>query len=100
MGSIYRSKVLEVKAFGVMIELFPGGPTAMVHLSQLDHKRVDHPSQLGIEIGQSLNVKYLGKDPLTNRHFVSRKSLFAPTSLQPQGQAIVKKLKESSDEIS
>ena len=39
--------------------------------------QVAHPSQLGLEVGDTVNVKYLGRDFL-GRHQISRKELFEP----------------------
>ena len=48
---------------GVMLELLPGLEPMMCHTSQLSARKVQHPSALGLEVGQSLQVKCYGRDP-------------------------------------
>lgn len=52
----------------------PGRQRALLHLSQMDHRRISHPRDLNFQIGQELSVKYFGKDP-TGRIRISRKAL-------------------------
>lgn len=39
--------------------------------------QIAHPSQIGVAVGDTVNVKYLGKDFL-GKHLVSRKALIDP----------------------
>ena len=39
-GAIYQSTIVELKDFGVLVQLFPGMPPALVHLTQLDSRKV------------------------------------------------------------
>ena len=52
----------------------PGRQRALLHLSQMDHRRISHPRELNFQIGQELSVKYFGKDPM-GRIRISRKAL-------------------------
>ena len=52
----------------------PGRQRALLHLSQMDHRRISHPRDLNFQIGQELSVKYFGKDPM-GRIRISRKAL-------------------------
>lgn len=57
---IYTGKVVKVEEFGAFVELWPGCE-GLVHVSQLDHKRVDKPSDV-VAVGDEIMVKSLGYD--------------------------------------
>lgn len=74
-GGIYTAKVVEVLDIGVMVSLYPSMPPTLLHNSQLDQRSVSHPSALGLEVGQELQVKYFGRDPVNGKMRLSRKIL-------------------------
>lgn len=37
--------------------------------------QVSHPSDLGLEVGHKICVKYFGRDPVNGKHRISRKAL-------------------------
>lgn len=57
---IYTGKVVKVEDFGCFVELWPGCE-GLVHVSQLDEKRVEKPSDL-VKVGDEILVKSLGYD--------------------------------------
>ena len=57
---IYTAKVIKVEDFGCFVELWPGCE-GLVHVSQLDVKRVDKPSDM-VKVGDEILVKSLGYD--------------------------------------
>ena len=59
-GKIYTGKVIKVEDFGCFVELWPGCE-GLVHVSQLDNKRVDKPSDI-VSVGDEIMVKSLGYD--------------------------------------
>ena len=59
-GKVYQGKVVKVEDFGCFVELWPGCE-GLVHVSQLDHKRVDKPSDI-VKVGDEIIVKSLGFD--------------------------------------
>jgi len=59
-GKVYTGKVVKVEDFGCFVELWPGCE-GMVHVSQLDHKRVEKPSDV-VSVGDEIIVKSLGFD--------------------------------------
>ena len=59
-GKIYTGKVIKVEDFGCFVELWPGCE-GMVHVSQLDDKRVNKPSDI-VKVGDEIIVKSLGYD--------------------------------------
>ncbi|CAH1162707.1 unnamed protein product [Phaedon cochleariae] len=76
-GGIYKATIVELRDIGVMVTLYAGMPPALLHNSQLDQRKVAHPSALGLEIGQELQVKYFGRDPVSGLMRLSRKVLQA-----------------------
>ena len=59
-GAIYTGKVVKVEDFGCFVELWPGCE-GLVHVSQLDNKRVEHPKDI-VAVGDEIRVKALGYD--------------------------------------
>jgi small subunit ribosomal protein S1 len=58
-GQVVEGTVQRIADFGVFINL--GGIDGLVHISQLSHERVDHPSKVVSE-GEKVKVKVLGVD--------------------------------------
>ena len=59
-GKIYTGKVTKVEDFGCFVELWPGCE-GLVHVSQLDYKRVEKPSDM-FSVGDEILVKSQGYD--------------------------------------
>lgn len=91
-GGIYTAKIVELRDIGVMVTLYPSMPPALLHNSQLDQRKVAHPSALGLAVGQEIPVKYFGRDPVSGLMRLSRKVLQSPAS------AIVRNLDRSAKE--
>ena len=72
---IYTGKVVKVEDFGCFVELWPGCE-GLVHVSQLDTKRVEKPSDM-VKVGDEIIVKSLGYDK-KGRLNLSRKEAIAP----------------------
>lgn len=79
-GGIYTATIIEIRDIGVMVKLYPNMSAVLLHNSQLDHKRIKHPSALGLEVGQQIQVKYFGRDPTDGRMRLSRKVLQSPAA--------------------
>ena len=59
-GKVYTGKVTKVEDFGCFVELWPGCE-GLVHVSQLDYKRVEKPSDM-FRVGDEILVKSQGYD--------------------------------------
>uniref|UniRef100_A0A8P4FZA2 polyribonucleotide nucleotidyltransferase n=1 Tax=Dicentrarchus labrax TaxID=13489 RepID=A0A8P4FZA2_DICLA len=79
-GAIYTATITDIRDIGVMVKLYPNMSAVLLHNSQLDHKRIKHPSALGLEVGQQIQVKYFGRDPTDGRMRLSRKVLQTPVA--------------------
>uniref|UniRef100_H3CPT5 Polyribonucleotide nucleotidyltransferase 1, mitochondrial n=2 Tax=Tetraodon nigroviridis TaxID=99883 RepID=H3CPT5_TETNG len=79
-GAVYTATITEIRDIGVMVKLYPNMSPVLLHNSQLDHKRIKHPSALGLEVGQQIQVKYFGRDPTDGRMRLSRKVLQSPVA--------------------
>uniref|UniRef100_A0A3B5B9M7 polyribonucleotide nucleotidyltransferase n=1 Tax=Stegastes partitus TaxID=144197 RepID=A0A3B5B9M7_9TELE len=80
-GAVYTATITEIRDIGVMVKLYPNMSAVLLHNSQLDHKRIKHPSALGLEVGQEIQVKYFGRDPTDGRMRLSRKVLQSPAAI-------------------
>ncbi len=60
IGAVYTVKIINIEDFGVFVELWPGCE-GLVHVSQLDNKRVEHPSDI-LKVGDEIVVKAIGYD--------------------------------------
>jgi len=71
-GNIITGRVVNIVDFGLFVDL--DGIDGLVHLSELDWKRVKHPSEL-YQVGEEINVKVLEVDTERQRVSLSRKAL-------------------------
>ncbi|XP_022255812.1 polyribonucleotide nucleotidyltransferase 1, mitochondrial-like [Limulus polyphemus] len=87
-GAIYTATIVELRETGVMVTLYPAMTPALLHNSQLDQRKISHPTALGLEVGQEIQVKYFGRDPVSGRMRLSRKVL------QPTATTVLRNLGE------
>ncbi|XP_012150090.1 polyribonucleotide nucleotidyltransferase 1 isoform X2 [Megachile rotundata] len=79
-GDIYKAKITEIRETGVMVTLYPTMVPTMLPNSQLDQRKIHHPSVLGLNVGDEIQVKYFGRDPVSGHVRLSRKVLQDPVS--------------------
>ncbi|XP_022708617.1 polyribonucleotide nucleotidyltransferase 1, mitochondrial-like isoform X1 [Varroa jacobsoni] len=79
-GGVYSARIVEIRESGVMVQLYPSMHPTLLPNSQLDQRKVSHPSVLGFEEGQEIQVKYYGRDPVSGAMRLSRKVLQVPPS--------------------
>lgn len=72
-GETYTVKVVKILDFGAVVEFVPGKET-LLHVSELDWRRVENVTEV-VNLGDIIEVKYLGIDPKTKKPKVSRKAL-------------------------
>ena len=72
-GETYVVRVVKMLDFGAVVEFVPGKET-LLHVSELDWKRVENVTDV-VNLGDALEVKYLGIGPKTKKPKVSRKAL-------------------------
>lgn len=71
LGEVYLSKVISMKDFGVIVELFPGNEM-LLHISEWDNKRTEDLKGL-VDVGDEVLIKVIdGRKGLT----ASRKAAF------------------------
>ncbi len=75
VGKVYPATVKKVTDFGAFVEFLPG-KEGLVHVSQLDVKRVNKPSDV-VKVGDQFDVKITEKDE-QGRFKLSRKALMKP----------------------
>lgn len=74
VGEVYDGKVKTIVAFGAFIEILPG-KDALLHISEIDHKRFETMDQTGLKEGDKIQVKLIGIDPKSGKLKLSRKAL-------------------------
>ena len=83
IGKVYSSTVKKVMEFGAFVEFLPG-KEGLVHVSQLDTKRVEKPSDV-VKVGDVFDVKIIDKDD-QGRWKLSRKVLMQPAGPPKEGE--------------
>ncbi|MCD8072001.1 MAG: polyribonucleotide nucleotidyltransferase [Alistipes sp.] len=74
VGEVYQGKVKTIVTFGAFVEILPG-KDALLHISEIDHKRFETMEQTGLKEGDSIEVKLIGIDPKSGKLKLSRKAL-------------------------
>ncbi|ADQ79804.1 polyribonucleotide nucleotidyltransferase [Paludibacter propionicigenes WB4] len=74
IGETYPSKVKSVMPYGAFVEFMPG-KEGLLHISEIDWKRIETMDQAGIKEGDMIDVKLLEIDQKTGKFKLSRKAL-------------------------
>jgi polyribonucleotide nucleotidyltransferase len=82
VGKIYKGKVMRIKDFGAFVEVLPG-KEGLVHISQLDDRRVNKVSDV-VKEGQEILVKCIEIDQ-EGRVNLSRKAVLKEKEF-PEGK--------------
>jgi len=75
-GATYKGRVTKIADFGAFVQLMPG-TEGLLHISEMDWKRVEHASDICSE-GDEIEVKVLAIDKASNRIRLSRRALLKP----------------------
>ena len=75
IGNTYQVKVIKMLDFGAVVEYLDApGNEVLLHVSELAWERTENVADV-VNMGDTLEVKYFGKDPRTRKEKVSRKAL-------------------------
>ncbi len=74
VGEVYPSKVKSVMPYGAFVEFMPG-KEGLLHISEIDWKRIETMDQAGIKEGDIIDVKLLDIDQKTGKFKLSKKAL-------------------------
>ena len=73
IDEVYKVNVVKILDFGAVVEFVPG-KEALLHVSEIAWERVDKVTDY-INLGDQIEVKYLGIDKRTRKQKISRKVL-------------------------
>ena len=74
IGQIYPGKVKSVVPFGMFVEILPG-KEGLLHISEIEWRRLEKVEDSGIKVGDEIEVKLLDLDKKTGKLKLSRKAL-------------------------
>ncbi len=74
VGEVYKGKVRSIMPYGAFVEFLPG-KDGLLHISEIDWKRLETVEEAGIKEGDEIEVKLIDIDPKTGKFKLSRKVL-------------------------
>ena len=74
IGEVYEGTVRSIMPYGCFVEIMPG-KDGLLHISEIDWKRLATVEEAGIKEGDKLQVKLLDIDPKTGKYKLSRRCL-------------------------
>ncbi|MDR1675203.1 MAG: polyribonucleotide nucleotidyltransferase, partial [Tannerella sp.] len=74
VGEIYDGKISSIMPYGAFVEFMPG-KDGLLHISEMDWKRLETVEETGLKEGDSITVKLVDVDPKTGKFKLSRKAL-------------------------
>ncbi len=74
VGEIYEGTVRSVMPYGCFVEIMPG-KDGLLHISEIDWKRLETVEEAGIHEGDKIKVKLLEIDPKTGKYKLSHRVL-------------------------
>ena len=75
IGEVYEGTVRSIMPYGCFVEILPG-KDGLLHISEIDWKRLETVEEAGIKEGDKIKVKLLDIDPKTGKYKLSRRVLF------------------------
>lgn len=82
IGEVYTGKVRSIMPYGAFVEFLPG-KDGLLHISEIDWKRLETIEESGLKEGDEIEVKLLDIDPKTGKFKLSHKVLLP----KPEGMA-------------
>ena len=74
IGEVYEGTVRSIMPYGCFVEILPG-KDGLLHISEIDWKRLETVEEAGIKEGDKLKVKLLDIDSKTGKYKLSRRVL-------------------------
>ena len=74
IGEVYEGTVRSIMPYGCFVEILPG-KDGLLHISEIDWKRLETVEEVGIKEGDKIKVKLLEIDPKTGKYKLSRRVL-------------------------
>ena len=74
VGEVYEGKVQSIMPYGVFVEFLPG-KDGLLHISEIDWKRLETIEESGLKEGDTISVKLVDIDPKTGKFKLSRRAL-------------------------
>ncbi|MDR0686523.1 MAG: polyribonucleotide nucleotidyltransferase [Dysgonamonadaceae bacterium] len=74
VGKVYEGTIRSIMAYGAFVEFLPG-KEGLLHISELDWRRLESVEELGLKEGDKISVKLLEVDPKTGKFRLSRRVL-------------------------
>lgn len=74
VGEVYEGTVRSIMPYGCFVEILPG-KDGLLHISEIDWKRLETVEEAGIKEGDKLKVKLMEIDPKTGKYKLSRRVL-------------------------
>ncbi|RRC98467.1 polyribonucleotide nucleotidyltransferase [Prevotella sp. OH937_COT-195] len=74
VGEIYEGTIRSIMPYGCFVEILPG-KDGLLHISEIDWKRLETVEEAGIKEGDKITVKLLEIDPKTGKYKLSHRCL-------------------------
>ncbi|MDR3340094.1 MAG: polyribonucleotide nucleotidyltransferase [Candidatus Symbiothrix sp.] len=74
INDVYEGKVRSIMPYGAFVEFLPG-KDGLLHISEIDWKRLETVEEAGLKEGDTIEVKLIDIDPKTGKYKLSRKAL-------------------------
>ena len=74
VGEVYEGIVRSIMPYGCFVEILPGRD-GLLHISEIDWKRLETVEEAGIKEGDKVKVKLMEIDPKTGKYKLSRRVL-------------------------
>ena len=74
VGEVYKGKVRSIMPYGAFVEFMPG-KDGLLHISEIDWKRLETVEQAGLKEGDTISVKLVDIDAKTGKFKLSHKVL-------------------------
>jgi polyribonucleotide nucleotidyltransferase len=74
VGEVYQGTVRSIMPYGAFVEFLPG-KDGLLHISEIDWKRLETVEESGLQEGDQIEVKLVDIDPKTGKLKLSRKAL-------------------------